>query len=468
MIPIDRDVRSLQHIPLKDTWSATFHRDGHRDVAVGTKSGSVKIWDTKNKSITKTFPAPPHLSCVHILSFDAQNTSLAATMINGETIIYSLVSNVPVQTVKLACSKSISAMKFHHESRSLLGLATDEGHIVLRDVNIKKDKAFFENIHASPVSDFAFSPINKDVMLSSGYDKILQVYDIRLKNIVTTVKTSHILTCLTMNSDNQVALGSKNGEILVYDLRDLSKPLKILTGHDKQVSKVAFQPARKKVVSADISLKEHFEVVNKMKTPTKGRPSDVFFLNDTPPSTQEFFASGLENVADQSSFFQNVDFDKSNNYDFERKTDIHEPKFDSGRNMSKISTPVNKSAVENLVIPSPLFINGIQEDNNPVRDNLTNINQPKDAPMPSSNIDALALEELKNMIVDASDDSRKYFLHTMMALTKQKLYLERTLNQLTQEVQDIRQNQNSLIETNRMLVLQIEQMKMQQNHVNYN
>ncbi|XP_023939751.1 uncharacterized protein LOC112047067 [Bicyclus anynana] len=474
LCPTDNDVRSLQHIPIKDTWSASFHRDGHQYVAVGTKSGNVKIWDTKFKTITKTFPTLSHPSCVNILSYNAKNTSLAATMTNGETVIYGLASNIPVQKVKLTCSKSISGMKFHHESQSLLGLATEEGHIVLRDVNTNNDKAFFKNIHASPVSDFVFSLINKDVMMSSGYDKIIQVYDIKLRNIVTTVKTSHTLTSIAMNKDNQVALGSKNGDVLVYDLRDLSGPLNILKGHEQSVSKVAFQPTRKKTVATDISLKEEVDTIphHKVKKTVTGRSSDIFFMNDTPPSNLLNISNSVkDNRANQSSFL--VGLNKSNNFDidldfeFERKIDRPEQRLDVERNISKISTPINKS--ENFVIPSPLFTQNSPDNNIGMNGNLSSIKPSNDVATTTNNIiDSKVADELKEFISDVAEDNKNYFLHIMMALTKQKLYLEKQLNDLNQKVHNLEQNQNSLVEGNRLLTLQVEQLKSKQNHVHNN
>lgn len=473
--PADHDVRSLQHISMKDTWSASFHRDGHRNVAVGNKSGNVKIWDTKNKTITKTFPAPSQPSCVTLLSYNAKNTSLAATMVNGDTTIYGLVSNIPVLTVKLTCSKSISAMKFHHESRSLLGLATDEGHVVLRDITTNKDKAFFENIHASPVSDFSFSIVNKDVMLSSGYDKIIQVYDIRMQNVVSTVKTTYTLTSLTINSENQIALGTKSGHVLIYDLRDFSGPYKVLKGHEEEVSKVAFQPARRKTLSNELSLREDVETTSHLKaqSPVKTRTSDVFFMNDTPPKNNlDTSGFGAENKAD--SFLVMLGLDKTNNdfeedanksTEYERKSDKHEVKYrhlDAEKNLNKISTPLNSRTPENLGFPSPLCLpNGIDEkrNSNTNLSNIKQINPNNNAP----NIDTNVVDELKDFIKLSLSyiavDNKNYFLHIMMNLTKQKLFLEKQLSALNQQVQILTQNQTALMEANRKLTLQIDQLK---------
>lgn len=478
--PADHDIRSLQHIPLKDTWSASFHRDGHRNVAIGTKSGNVLIWDTKNKNVTKTFPVPSQPSCVNFISFNAKNTSLAATMQSGDTVIYGLVSNIPVMTVKLSCSRSISAMKFHHESRSLLGLATDEGHVILRDITTNKDKNYFENIHASPVSDIAFSLINKDVLLSSGYDKIMHVYDTRMQNVVSTIRTSYTLTSLAINLENQVALGTKNGYVLIYDLRDLTNPFKVLRGHEEEVRKVAYQPIRKKTLSADISLREDVEVNSplKIQSPVRTRTSDVFFINETPPKNNlDISGQMLDNKVDSFLVMMgldksNVDFDDDGNKsaEYDRKSDKHELRYrqlDAEKNISKISTPLTSRTADNLGFLSPLLIpNGTMDDARNSNINVSNIKQ-SNVNLNAGNLDSKTLEELKDFIkltlADVADDNRNYFLHVMMALTKQKLFLEKQLSTMNDQIHNLIQNQSVLVESNRKLALQIDQLKAQQN-----
>lgn len=473
----DHDVKTLQHIPIKDSWSASFHREGHRNVAIGTKNGNVMIWDTKNKSITKTFPSPSQQCNVNFVSYNAKNTSLAAAMNNGDTVIYGLVSNIPVLTVKLSYSRSVSAMKFHHECRSWLGLATDEGHVILRDITTNKDKALFENVHASPVSDITYSLINRDVMLSSGYDKMVHVYDVRLQNVVSTIKTSYTLTSLAINPENQVALGTKNGLVLVYDLRDLTNPYKILTGHEEEVRKVAFQPLRKRIIPADISLREENEShLNTMKlsSPVRNRTLDMFYVSDTPPK-QNIEVSQADPKAD--SFLVMMGLDESNCdaedegnkiSEGDKKSDRYEARYrhiDAEKNISKISTPLNSRTVENFGFPaSPVItVNGIPDDGK-ISNNFPNHIQLTPA---SPNIDKSTIDDLKNFVKltlsDVEDDNRNYFLHIMMALTKQKLYLEKQMVNMNDKIDSLLKNQNALVETNRILALEIDQLKAKQN-----
>lgn len=447
-------------------------------MAVGTKSGNVLIWDTKNKTIIKSFPSPVQQSRVDHVSYNAKNASLAATMHNGDTVIYGLASNIPVLTVKLPCSKGISAMKFHHESRALLGLATDEGHLVLRDITTNRDKCFFESVHTAPVSDFAFSHVNKDVMFSSGFDKVMHVYDIRLQNVVSTIRTSYTLTSLAINADNLVALGSKNGVILVYDLRDLTNPLKVLSDHEEEVRTVAFQPERRKTYSTEISLKDDTEVNQSpyaTNTPTRERKSDMFYVTDTSPS-KNLDDLGHGDRAD--SFLVMMGLDKSNNavdeenqsVGFENNEKHKSDQFglcyhcDPDKNVSKMSTPINNKAAEKFGFQSPIFSMNGDGRGTHTSDNFdqaSNNHQPMSTYV--NNIDTKAVEELKDFVkltmADVADDNRNYFLHIMMALTKQKLFLEKQLMGMNEQIKALIQNQSALVETNRKLAFEIDQLK---------
>lgn len=472
-------------MPFRETWSATFHRDEYRNVAIGTKTGNVVIWDTKNKSIAKTFPAPPEQCRVNLLSYNVKNTSLAATMQNGETIIYGLVSNIPVQTVKLACSRSISRMKFHPESRSLLGLATDEGHMVLRDIATNKDKTFLENVHASPVSDFVFSHINKDVMLSCGYDKVMHVYDISVPNVVSTIKTPYILTSIAVNPqvNHQVALGTQKGVILVYDLRDLTIPFKVLKDHKDEVRRVCFQPSKKKTKSVELSLREENKVhspVYSYHSPMGRRTSDMFLVNDSPPRTNVEVTDHSDNRAD--SFLAMMGLDKTNTdtevdvskcSEFEVDRGSHHNGFDYlqniDKNISKVSTPLNSKPTEHFALPSPICpMNMSNMANGHLQTFHTPIKQESNDLIVTNKVDNKTMNELKDFIkltmAEVADSNKDYFLRTMIVLTKQKLYLEKQLANMSDQMQSLVQNQNALVETNRKLALEIDKLKMAQQY----
>ncbi|KAL4703473.1 hypothetical protein ACJJTC_010345 [Scirpophaga incertulas] len=475
----EHGIRSLQHIPVKGTWCATFNREGHRNIAIGTKTGNVLIWDTKIKSIVKTFPTP-NQPCVNIVSYNAKNTNLAATIQNGDTVIYSLLSNIPLSTVKLQHSRSISAMKFHHESRSLLGLATDEGHMVLRDITTNKDKIVFENVHASPVSDFVYSLINKDVMMSCGLDKIMHVYDVRLQSIVSTIRTSLLLTSVATNSETLVALGTKNRVSLIYDLRDLTTPFQVLEGHEEEVRRVAFQPSKNKALTADTSLIEDPELnqlSHKLQSPVQTRTSDMFFIADSPPKTNNNLDVPQGEIK-ADSFLVMMGLDKttenSDNEVSRSDQDIEKPEnwndfMNTEKKLGKISTPLNGKISENFGFPTPIVT--IFNDSHEEINSDMNISEVKHCnsktPNAAIGIDSKVIDELKDFIkfelYDICTDSKNYYLSILMEMTKQKLYMNKQLADMNNNLQSMMQSVNALTEANRKLVLELNQLKAKQN-----
>lgn len=462
----EHEVRSLQHVPLRETWAASFHRDGHRNIAIGTRSGNVLIWDTKMKTITKSFPTPSQQASVNLLSFNARNTNLAASMQNGDTIIYGCATNIPVLTVNLLFSKSISAMKFHHESRAMLGLATEEGHLVMRDISTNKDRVVFENAHAAPITDFVFSAVNKDVMLSCGLDKAMHIYDIRLNNVVSTVRASQALTALTINCENQVALGSKNGSLFVYDLRDFTNPLQVLKDHDEGVRRVAFQPIRKKVTSpAEASIKEDSELWSpNPNSPLKANTSDMFMMGDSPMKNNSNNQSNTQDSKKNDTFLMMMGLDQSNNNDSQSvigdgintHTDSLYRQFDAEKN--QMSTPINTKTSEQHT-PLPIFNNKAIENQNL---DLSGIRQTL-ITHKTTNTEPRSIDDIKDFLklnlADVADDNRNYFLHIMMALTKQKLFLEKQLSGMNNQINKLVKNQGDLVESNRRLTLEIEHLK---------
>ncbi|XP_047526150.1 uncharacterized protein LOC125063650 [Pieris napi] len=460
----------LQHIPIDDSCAACFQRDGHRNIAVGTTKGEVIIWDAKNKEKTKIFPTLPSYAAVDFLSFNAKNTNLAASMQNGDTVIYGLVSNIPISTVKLNCSKSISAMKFHHEARSLLGLATDEGHVILKDVSVNKDKVTFENSHASPVSDFVYSLINRDVMLSCGLDKNLQVYDIKQRNVVSTLKTPHALTSLAINGENQVALGTQKGYVLLYDLRDLTTPLKILKGHNNKVKKVAFQPPRKKFMSPELSLVDKLDTNSpNIESPIQNNSLDMLFTCNTPPNRLEPPARDVEDsflfkMGMEDKTIEELEINQNRSLETYRKSDrnefrLHQLDIENSAIQQKSSTPIINKTADNIM-QNLTTQNGISEER---ASNSNSVPIKSNISVQNVGIDNKTIEELKDFfklsLSYVADDNKNCFLHIMMALTKQKLYLEKQLSQMSNQLLKLEENQNELVEINRKLALEIDQLK---------
>jgi protein NEDD1 len=207
--------RSIQHVAIDDATSIAFQKGGARNLAVGTSSGKTHIWDTQCYNSIKTYGSSS--SGVKLVDFNTKNTYLAAALENGDVGIYDITTNSLLSAVNVPHSKNISSLRFHKEFRSILGIATDDGSILLKDLSSGKDKMFLNNAHAAPITGIAFSPINKNVLLSCSNDKKMHIHDIRLQTIVSTINSDKFLTCVDINNVGiKVAMGSNTGNVLAY------------------------------------------------------------------------------------------------------------------------------------------------------------------------------------------------------------------------------------------------------------
>jgi len=101
----------------------------------------------------------------------------------------------------------------------------------------------FTTTHAAPISDMAFSPTNPYLICTAGLDKQYALYDVEKKTVAMTVKTDYGLTSVAFkNENNQVAFGTVNGKVLLYDLRSHVRPIVIVdTRVDSPVTAIHFQ-----------------------------------------------------------------------------------------------------------------------------------------------------------------------------------------------------------------------------------
>ncbi|GBP85059.1 hypothetical protein EVAR_48396_1 [Eumeta japonica] len=212
--------------------------------------------------------------------------------------------------------------------------------------------------------------------------------------------------------------------------------------------------------------------VPKARTPVKSRTSDVFWINESPQKNN----SGLINqgIEKEDSFLVMMGIDNDIDDENSKLGDsLTDKKWDKNRvgrteaekNITKASTPLNNKSAENFGLPSPISIN-VCNENEPSNEVYNNPSCKPSSVNSGPHLDSKSVEELKDFfklsLSEISDNNRDYFLHIMMALTKEKLYLQKQLSNMSEQMQNLLQNQNALIETNRRLTYEIEQLKSRQ------
>ncbi|GLV40410.1 Grip71 [Carabus blaptoides fortunei] len=236
------DVHLLQSIlGVAQPITAVFMRTTKKNIVMSTMNGGILVYDIKARGIKKKFTNSG--STVNLLDWNLKDTHLAAGSADGQVTLYSNTTNQKSSVFKVPSSKSVSAVRFHRSQRNILASASDEGVVVLWDINAGKRKCHMES-HQAPVTDIAFSTQNHNLMTSVGLDRQLQCYDINSDDVALTVLADHPLSAVDIAPDGHtVAVGSSRGVIYIYDLRDHVKPLKVIPAHSGEIKRVLYQPS---------------------------------------------------------------------------------------------------------------------------------------------------------------------------------------------------------------------------------
>ncbi|XP_068241781.1 protein NEDD1-like isoform X2 [Palaemon carinicauda] len=211
-------------------------------LGVGSKEGTVALWNLKTKSEKKAFTVSNSpISCV---AFNHNDSHIAASS-KGSIYLLSTMNNNVGGPYKIF-DKPVTEVVYSMVKKSLVGCSSEGGSVALFDSNANKLLHTFANAHAAPVSSVSFSPINELLMTSVGYDKKLVCYSIQTKKQILTHKSSVPLTSATLLPGCQhIALGAMTGEVFIHDLRIIRKPLATLQAHSKAVTSVIMCPAAK-------------------------------------------------------------------------------------------------------------------------------------------------------------------------------------------------------------------------------
>lgn len=218
---------------------ATFQNMSKKNMAIGTLTGQVLIYDIKSKKGKKKFPRAS--STITKLEYSAKDTHLMATCENGEILLYSSSLGTLSASYKIPNSRTVSCIKCHPKKRSLVSGGSDEGVVAVWDINTNKTKYQLQ-AHSAPVTDVAFSPIRSDLLISLGLDRKFYFHDIFSKQCCFEFTAEYSLTAVDFYPDGiGLGIASQDGQIFIYDTRNMKEPQKVIQAHQGAVKQLYFQ-----------------------------------------------------------------------------------------------------------------------------------------------------------------------------------------------------------------------------------
>lgn len=223
-------------------------------VVSGGLDHCVHIWDLKTKRLHRSLE--DHKEEVTCVSFNANDSHIASGSTSGDLIFHSLITNVSSKPFGHGSNQPIHDLRLSMLKRSLLGSVSDSGTVVLWDSNTQKEIYVFDSAHKAPGTGLAFSPASELLVVSVGLDKKIICYDTASKIVVRSIRVDSPLTAVDFTADGTgLVVGSTQGKIYQYDLRNSSAPSRITAAHKTSVTSLRFQSNVKQKSSRSSSSK---------------------------------------------------------------------------------------------------------------------------------------------------------------------------------------------------------------------
>ncbi|XP_054476604.1 protein NEDD1 isoform X2 [Anoplopoma fimbria] len=211
----------------------------------------VHIWDLKTKRLHRSLK--DHKEEVTCVSFNANDSYVASGSTSGDLVLHSLTTNLSSKAFGHGSNQPIHDLRMSTLKRSLLGSVSDSGSVVLWDSNTQKELHVFDGAHKAPGSGLAFSPASELLVVSVGLDKKIVCYDTASKIILRSIRVDSPLTSVDFTPDGTgLVVGSTQGKIYQYDLRNSSAPTRVTAAHKTSVTCLRFQSNSSKLKSSKL------------------------------------------------------------------------------------------------------------------------------------------------------------------------------------------------------------------------
>ncbi|CAN9498622.1 unnamed protein product [Ophioblennius macclurei] len=211
-------------------------------VVSGGLDHCVHIWDLKTKRLLRSLK--DHSDDVTCVTFSANDSCVASSSMSGELVLHGMTTHLSSKPLTHTSTSAVQDVRFSLVKRSLLGSCSMSGTVVLWDSNMQKAVHAFDSAHKAPSCGLAFSPTSDLLVVSVGLDKRVVCYDTASRIVLRSLRVDSPLTAVDFTPDGTgLVVGTTQGAILQYDLRNSSAPTRVTAAHKTSVTCLRFQNA---------------------------------------------------------------------------------------------------------------------------------------------------------------------------------------------------------------------------------
>ena len=228
--------------------SVAFNSDGSL-LASASADDTIRLWNPITETLQATLQG--HTSDVLSVAFSPDGSLLASGSADGTVRLWNPDTETLQATLE-AHMDNVLSVAFSPDG-TLLASASADGLVGLWDTHTEILQATLG--HESPVLSVAFSP-DGDLLASGSSDGTARLWDPHTPQLTATLGHESPVESVTFDEDMLVT-GSQDGKVRQWEItispdgiRDISEPLRTVTGHSRDVNSVAFSPDGQTLASA--------------------------------------------------------------------------------------------------------------------------------------------------------------------------------------------------------------------------
>ncbi|XP_061373600.1 E3 ubiquitin-protein ligase COP1 isoform X3 [Gastrolobium bilobum] len=237
---------------------------------------------------------------VSSIEFDRDDDLFATAGVSRRIKVFdfSAVVNEPADAhcpvVEMSTRSKLSCLSWNKFSKNQIASSDYEGIVTVWDVTTRKSLMEYEE-HEKRAWSVDFSRTDPSMLVSGSDDCKVKVWCTKQEASVLNIDMKANICCVKYNpgSGNYIAVGSADHHIHYYDLRNISRPVHVFSGHRKAVSYVKFLSTDELASASTDSTLRLWDVKENLAVRTfRGHTNEKNFVGLT--VSNEFIACGSE------------------------------------------------------------------------------------------------------------------------------------------------------------------------------
>ncbi|XP_062160498.1 E3 ubiquitin-protein ligase COP1-like [Alnus glutinosa] len=237
---------------------------------------------------------------VSSIEFDRDNELFATAGVSRciKVFDFSSVVNEPADVhcpvVEMSTRSKLSCLSWNKYTKNHIASSDYEGIVTVWDVNNRQSVMEYEE-HEKRAWSVDFSRTEPSMLVSGSDDCKVKIWCTNQEASVLTINMKAIICSVKYNpgSSTYVAVGSVDHHVHYYDLRNISQPLHVFSGHRKAVSYVKFLSSNELVSASTDSTLRLWDVKENLPLRTyRGHVNEKNFVGLSVNS--EYIACGTE------------------------------------------------------------------------------------------------------------------------------------------------------------------------------